>query len=298
MRVLVTGGAGFIGRYLVKSLIKKDHDVIILDNLSSPDANPDDLNVLPIDVTDYNKMKNYFDDVDIVFHLAALPRVRESISDPLTTFKENCVGTHNVFNACKENNVKKIIFTSSREVFGDAQYLPVDEKHPKIPKSPYAASKLYGEALCNAFWNSYGIKFTIVRPSNVYGWGDSRRVIPVFIRKALEDGKLPVFGGEQTLDFTYTTDTVDGLMSCLNKASDNEDFNLGIGEGCSILELANKIIEIIGSGKIQVLDPVLGEVESYVANIEKAKKILGYNPKISFDEGLKKTVEAFKKFRK
>jgi UDP-glucose 4-epimerase len=292
MKILVTGGAGFIGRHLVQRLEKKKHKVLVVDNLSAKSADKTGIkNFKKADVRRYQSMKYMFRTFkpDIVYHLAALARVRESIENPKEAFTNNCLGTHNLLMLSTIHGVKKFVFMSSREIFGSAKYLPVDEQHSRYSFNPYAASKQACESYVQSFHKSQDLDYIIIRPANVFGPGDFERVIPDFIMKASKGNTLKVFGGDQILDFNYIDNNVDGLVACLNKKVKNEDFNLGSGRGMSIMDLATFITERFGKGKIKRMPGIKGEVDKYIANTEKAQKKLRYKPKVSFEEGIDKT---------
>ena len=211
--------------------------------------------------------------------------------------RDNFLTTYNTLELARRNGVKKFIFTSSRETYGNDNRDVYTEDLAKIEncESPYTASKIGGEALVWSYIRCYSIDGIITRLSNVYGmYDDSDRVIPLFIRQAKSNEDMSVFGKDKYLDFTYIDDTIDGLLLMLEKfdTAKNDTYNLACGEGTSIVELAETIKELTGSdSNIDVRDNRTGEVVRYVANISKSKEKLGFMPKIQFDEGIRKAVE-------
>jgi len=306
-RVVVTGGAGFIGSNLARAL-SKDNTVIVIDNLSTGhfkniqdlvDANK--IEFIKGSITDLDLLQNIFKDVDYVFHQAAIPSVPRSIKDPIRSNNVNVNGTLNVLIAAKDNGVKKVIFASSSSVYGDTSASSQKENMLPGPLSPYAANKLAGEYYCKVFSEVYNLPTISLRYFNVYGprqdpSGDYAAVIPKFICKALKNEPLVIYGdGEQTRDFTFIKDVVQGNILAAESTATGV-FNMADGKCISINELANLIMEI--SGKKLDLgygDPLHGEVKHSLADISKAKEKLGYEPKFNVTKGLEETVKWFQK---
>ena len=290
--VLVTGGAGFIGSHLVERLVKKGYKVIVVDNLLRGKIENlsnviDEIEFVRCSITDYNRIKELVKTSDIVFHLAAVSRVIPSIENPELCFEYNCRGTEIIARLCSKYN-KKLIFASSREVYGTAKYLPVDEQHPLNPENPYGASKVFGEKIIEAYARCYGLEYVILRLANVYGPRDFGRVIPIFINNAIKNEDLIVYGGDQILDFIFIDDVIDAFIRAID-VNGNYILNIGSGKGTTILELAKLIIKILRSkSKIVIHKRRKGEIERFVANISKAREVLKWTPKMKLEKWLLK----------
>lgn len=310
-RVLVTGGAGFIGSHLVEKLLDTGCKVIVLDNflygsmenLSSVES--ENLQVVEGDVTDLGSLRSAAKEVDQVFHLAVL-NLRVGLEDPLAAFEANVRGTLNICMIAKENrNIQRTIFTSSGAVYGRPRYLPKDEKHPLDATNPYAADKVAGEMYFRAFHESWGIPFAIVRLFNTYGPRSQQtayaEVIPRFVDRITSGLPPIIFGtGKQRMDFSHVTDIVEGIVLAaeLNEAL-NDIMNLASGEDVSINELADLVLKLLGKrGEIQPIyaeprpheKPVYEEVPSPIVSISKARQLVGYEPKVPFEVGLKEYI--------
>jgi len=300
-RVLVTGGAGFIGSHLVDRLIKEGFEVTVLDNLSTgrmenlmAHLESGGVRLVNADILDRRAVKQALTDAEAVFHLAAITSVPYSIKHPDATRKANVEGTRILLDACLGENVERFIYVSSCAVYGQPEYLPIDEKHPARPVSPYAESKLEAERLCREFQKAYGLKTTIVRPFNVYGprmrSGIYGGVIARFIER-LRLNKPPIIYGDgtQTRDFVYVWDIVNALMLTLNnQKAIGEIFNVASGVATSISQLAKLVMKLLG---VDGLKPLYrparnGDIKHSYADISKAKARLGYEPKISLKEGV------------
>jgi len=250
LRVLVTGGAGFIGSHLVKALLRAGHFVRVLDNFStgSMDNIVDvarDVEIVVGDVRDYSVVEKCVRGVDVVIHLAALIDVAESIERPDLYFEVNVIGTHNIAKACRGVNV--LIFASSSSVYGDPLKIPIPEDHLLSPRSPYAASKAAGEALIQAFSSIYGYRPIILRIFNVYGPKQSRAyagVVIEFIRRVLRREPPIIYGdGEQTRDFIHISDVIDAIMKAMSIERARGVFNIGSGKAVTINQLAKLILK-------------------------------------------------------
>ena len=297
----MTGGAGFIGSHLVDRLIKEGFEVSVLDNLSTGrmenlmrHLESGGVRLVNADILDRRAVKQALTDVEAVFHLAAITSVPYSIKHPDATRKANVEGTRILLDACLGGNVERFIYVSSCAVYGEPEYLPIDERHPARPVSPYAESKLEAERLCREFQKAYGLKTTIVRPFNVYGprmkSGMYGGVIARFIER-LRLNKPPIIYGDgtQTRDFVHVWDVVNALMLTLNsQKAIGEIFNVASGVATSIDELAKLVMELSG---IDGLKPLYrparnGDIKHSYADVSKAKAKLGYEPKISLKEGI------------
>ena len=307
-KVIVTGGAGFIGSNLAEELALRGHQVIIIDNLST--GNLENIQpVLPVGQVDFIEgsitnlplMQKAFSGADYVFHQAALPSVPRSIEDPETTDSVNITGTLNVLIAARDNAVKKLVFASSSSVYGDTPTLPKTEDMPPNPLSPYAVTKITGEYYCQVFTRIYNLKTVCLRYFNVYGPRQDPKsayaaVIPLFINAVLS-GKSPViFGdGEQTRDFTFVKDVVEANI----QAAESEVtgvFNLGNSQRITISQLTKLIIDITKNNNVKPVykDPRPGDIVHSLADTSKAKAF-GYNPRYSLEQGLKETINSFNK---
>jgi UDP-glucose 4-epimerase len=308
-RILITGGAGFIGSHLAEALVKHNNFVKIYDNFNpfyfNKEANIKHLKeaknctLMKGDILELDTLKQAIDDdIELVFHIAAQPGVRFSVKTPFKTNEINVTGTINMLVAVQNSNVEKLINASSSSVYGSPQYLPIDEKHPTNPVSPYGASKLAAEKYCKAFYRVYGIDVCSLRFFTVYGPRQRPDMaIHIFTQKILKNEPPTIFGdGDQTRDFTFVEDTVSGIIASAEaKDTAGEDFNLGKGERCSVNELISLLIKTTGNA----IEPIYtkemrGDVSHTWADIAKAKKMLGYNPQISIEEGLQKFVAWYK----
>jgi UDP-glucose 4-epimerase len=311
MRILITGGAGFIGSYLCEKYTKKGYTVICIDNFLSGNL----LNVRHLlgyrnfklvegDIRDYSLLERIIHDVDVVFHLAAQIHVDRSYVEPRLTYDINVMGTQNVLEVSRIYDVKKIIHTSTSEVYGSAQYVPIDEKHPLDAPHPYGASKIAADRMCHAYVRTYGMDISIPRFFNIFGprqrdigYGG---VISIFTRRVLNGIPPVIYGdGSQTRDYTYIEDALRAFDAVLNHESRLEPINIGTGKEISIVDLANMIISLCGvKGKIKPVhvEPRIGEVKKLIANAAKAKKILGWEPEYSFKEGLKAFIKWYKEY--
>ncbi|MBU0766686.1 SDR family NAD(P)-dependent oxidoreductase [Patescibacteria group bacterium] len=296
MKILVTGSSGTIGTRLCEKLIEKGYEVIGADwKPNKWQSNIDQITTI-VDLRDESQLDKLPKDIDIIIHLAANARVYELVKEP-DMARDNFISTYNTLEFARKNNIKRFIFTSSRETYGNDTNDPHTEDMMRVDncESAYTASKIGGEALMKAYWRCYGIDGIVFRLSNVYGmYDDSDRVIPLFIRQAKANETMTIFGKDKCLDFTYIDDTVNGLILAVEKFDDakNETINLAFGDATTIVRLAEVLKELHGSdSEIDIQDNRPGEVIQYIADISKAKKLLGYEPLTPFDEGIKKTVE-------
>lgn len=295
---LVTGGAGFIGSHLVDALIKKGHEVLVIDNLSA--GKKENLNPKAqfhqLDIRDFEKIKLLFDNVNFVFHLAAIPRVPISVKDPISTSNVNISGTINVFKAAIDAKVERIIFSSSSSVYGDQQRLPLKENMTSKPVSPYGLQKLIGERFAELFTNLYQVPIISLRYFNVYGPrtdldSDYSLVIGKFLRLKKEKKPLTIFDdGEQTRAYCYIDDVVKATISATKseKIKGGEIINVGSEKSYSV----NHLSRLIG-GEVKYLPPRAGDVRHTKADITLAKNFLDWQPKVSLEEGIKKTKDWF-----
>lgn len=305
MKILVTGGAGFICSHLVDRLLEKDYYVKIIDNFSpyySPQLkhqnislNKDNTNfeLTKGDIRDKTIMKKVLEDTQIIYHLASQPGIKTSVDNPLKTNDINVNGTLNILNQMRNSDIKKIIFQSSSSVYGKTKSLPFNETEPKEPVSPYAVSKLACEHYVRVFSELYGFKMTIIRPFTVYGPRMRPDLaISIFTKKALKNEPITIFGdGTQTRDFTHVDDIVNANIKSLT-SGDNESFDIGTGRAHSVNELVRNIIKITNSkSKITHTNERLGDTQNTLADTSKARAVLGWRPKVSLAEGLKNYIQ-------
>jgi UDP-glucose 4-epimerase len=305
MRVLITGSSGQIGTNLGLYLQEKGHYVFGIDK--RPNAWTNEIETLLQDLSaPYRDFKNglghvdYPPDLDAVVHLAAHAKVHELVRQPDRAL-ENIMMTFNVLEFCRHNDVP-LIFSSSREVYGDIHRYITEESYADFAftESPYSASKISGEALIYSYAQCYGLNYLVYRFSNVYGRYDNdlermSRVIPKFIRQISERQPITVYGKDKVLDFTYVDDCVAGIargLELLTGESDtNQTINLAFGQGNSLVTLAEYIGQALGiEPELRMEQPRVGEVTHYVANIGKAHALLDYTPKVSLREGIERAV--------
>ena len=306
--ILVTGGEGFIGSHIVDRLLAEGNFVTVLANFD-PYYDPkikrknieayltdENFRIVEGDVRDYKLISGLLKEMDFVFHEAAQAGVRASVEDPMKPHSINVNGTLNILKASLDTGVKKIINASSSSVYGKAIELPFKENSPKHPVSPYGVSKLAAELYCRNFYELYGLKTTSLRYFTVYGPRMRPDLaISIFTKKALKNENIEIFGtGKKTRDFTYVEDVVDANIKSMSKG-DGEQYNIGRGRRISINELAEKIITLTDSNsKIIHTGDQKGDAEHTWADISKAKKGLGWQPKTSIEKGLRKYVDYIK----
>ena len=305
-KVIVTGGAGFIGSHLVEELIGRGHEVIILDNMSTGKTS----NIEPFlgnagfvhgSITDLPLLRKLFSDVDYVFHQAAVPSVARSISNPKVSHNANTTGTLNVLLAARDNGVKKVVYASSAAVYGESEALSEVEDMTPNPQSPYAVTKLVGEYYCKVFQEIYGLNTVSLRYFNVYGPRQDpdspyAAVIPIFLSNVLA-GKPPViFGdGEQSRDFIFIRDITEAnILAAETRATGI--INIGSSKRVTINDLARLIIKLAGNTTIKPVykDPRPGDIVHSLADISRAESF-GFRPRYSLEEGLKETLARFPK---
>ena len=306
-KIVITGGAGFIGSHIAEALVE-DHEVVIVDNLDdyySPtlkQRNLDcimekgDLDFVQGDITDLDLLRNVIDDtVDYVFDEAAQAGVRISVEDPFKPNNVNVLGTLNVLKASLDAGVRRVINASSSSVYGKVQYLPFDEAHPTMPVSPYGVSKLAAEHYCRVFYEVYGLPTVSLRYFTVYGPRMRPDLaISIFTRKMHASEPITVFGdGEQTRDFTYIDDIVRANLRLLETdAADGYAMNVGGGQRITVNDLIAHLRKITGSAsEVMYSDKQKGDAEHTLADVGRARELVGYRPEVSIGEGLDRLVE-------
>lgn len=305
-KILVTGGAGFIGGHIVDRLLKEGFEVTVIDNLSTGrrenivhHQNRKDFNFIKSDIRNAALVKEVIKDVDAVFHEAALVSVTRSVENPLLTNEVNVSGTLNLLEACRDTNVKRFIHASSSSVYGETETLPKHEKLTPQPISPYAVSKLAAENYVKVYYEVYGLNTVCLRYFNVYGprqtYGPYSGVITIFINRLLKNEPPIIYGdGKQTRDFTFIQDVVEANMLALSRnRAIGEVFNIATGNQTTINQLAAMLQQVVDKTNFKPIYADLrpGDIKHSYANITKAKKLLQYNPKISLKKGLTQLVK-------
>lgn len=304
-KVLVTGGCGFIGSHIVDELLYRGYSVSVLDNLSTGQED----NIAGLlskisfhhgDISDLDFVTKVVRDYDAIIHEAALVSVTRSVENPQLTNSVNVDGTVNLLKAAADSGVRKFVYASSSSVYGETPTLPKEESMSTLPVSPYGVSKLAAENYCRTFANVYGLNSVSLRYFNVYGpkqkYGPYSGVIPTFIKQVL-DGKAPVIFGDggQTRDFTFVADVVRANILSLEKdVQPGSVYNIACGKTITINRLAELIIEILG----KKITPVhaqkrMGDIRASYADISKASRDLGYEPKVGIEQGLRNVIEWF-----
>lgn len=307
-KILVTGGAGFIGSHFVDKVVE-NNKVIVIDDYSSGEeenlkAAERSNNLISIrgDIRNLEILGKMMKGVDIVFHFATRC-VRESINNPMLVHDVNALGALNLYIEAHKNKIERFIHISSSEVYGSASYVPMDENHPLKPETIYGASKLAGELYGRAYFRTHKLPVTVIRPFNTYGprshfAGPYGEVIPRFVIRAINDLPPIIFGdGKQTRDFTYVGDTVEGIL----KASEEDSLvgdvvNIAHGEERTIVKIANIVLEALRKKSLGVeyQEGRPGDVLRHFASIQKAKERLGFKPKVELEEGIRKYIEWIK----
>jgi dTDP-glucose 4,6-dehydratase len=301
-KVLVTGAGGFVGSHLVERLIELGADVTAFVRYKSRNTSGflprRGLRMIAGDVRDTDAVSQAVASKEVVFHLAALPGIPYSYVHPREVFDVNAGGTLNVLNAARRSGLEKVVIASSSEIYGPAQYVPIDEKHPLRALSPYAASKVAAESLGLSFHASFRSPVAVARLFNTYGpRQSSRAVIPTIICQGLAGGVIRLGNIGPRRDLCFVSDTVSGLLSIAASARTcGEALNLGTGSEISIGDLAGKIAALIGAECRLEFDPArarakTSEVERLVAANEKARQLAGWSPAVRLDDGLARTID-------
>lgn len=308
---LVTGGAGFIGSHIVEELLRRGEAVRVLDNFSegkrenlnfvehysnSPSFNYE---LIEGDIRDMDTCRRACRDMDYVLHQAALHSVPRSVNEPVPTNEVNVTGTLNILLAARDAGIKRVVLASSSSVYGDSPIMPQSEAQIPSPVSPYAASKLAGEHYCMVFSKTYGLETSCLRYFNVFGprqdpASQYAAVIPSFIVSALQGKPLEIHGdGLQSRDFTYVSNVVEANLLAAKAANiKGEVINIACGEPYSILDVASSIAKILGKNlEYNYVEARPGDVRHTLADISKARKLLGYENRVTFVDGLREVVE-------
>ena len=308
LKVVVTGGAGFIGSHLVEKLAPLCREVVVYDNFDEYYTGKEDnlkralqmenVKLVRGDILDFNLLRGVLKEAHVVFHLAAQPGVRFSLENPFKTVKVNVDGTLNVLKASLQANVKRVVFASSSSVYGNPTYVPVDEDHPKRPISIYGASKLAAEELCSTFYRLFNLDVVALRYHTVYG--PRQRPDMAFhkwIKAALTGKPIVIYGdGSQERDFTYIDDAVEAtIASAVAEGVEGMVFNVARGSPIKVMDAVKAIVEEVGVD-VEVVheEPKPGDVKATYGDISRASKILGYRPKVSLREGIREMVSWLK----
>ncbi len=310
-KIIITGGAGFIGSHIAERCVSEGHEVVIIDDMDdyySPVLKKKNVDYVSKfgtvtfirgDITNLEFLMGVIDDnVDYVFHEAAQAGVRISVENPFKPNNINVVGTLNVLQASIDSNVKRVINASSSSVYGKVEHLPFDEKHPTQPVSPYGVSKLAAEHYCRVFYEVYGLPTVSLRYFTVYGPRMRPDLaISIFTEKMLKNEPITIFGdGGQTRDFTYIDDIVAINMKLLDtNRADGVVMNIGSGNRISVNDLAKNLKEIVGSSSgISYADVQKGDAEHTLADVGLVKELIGYESSVKIEDGLKRFVKWYK----
>jgi len=304
MKIIITGGAGFIGSHLAENLIKKKHEVIIIDNLSTGRLEnikkiKKKLKFINADISKNGSWNKYFKNTKVVFHLAALADIVPSIKDPKKYFQSNVVGTENIASVAIKYKVKKIIYSASSSCYGVPNKYPTSETESIKPQYPYAMTKNLGEQILMHYAKIYGIQVTSMRLFNVYGTksrtsGTYGAMFGVFLAQKLKKKPLTVVGdGTQKRDFTYISDIIDAFIKCMNIKKNFQIFNVGTGKPISV----NNVVKLLGCKSIKIPKRP-GEPKETNANIKKITKALNWRPKVSINLGIKKLLKDINYWKK
>jgi len=299
--VLVTGGAGFIGSHIAEALLERGCRVTVIDNFFTGSKqnlsgcmDGRNFSLVESDIRDPDRLRSFMEDVDVVYHQAAVVSVKRSVENPALTHEVNVTGTLNLLGAALDAGVRRFVYASSSSVYGDTPTLPKGESLPAVPLSPYGVSKLAGEKYCTVYHEAFGLPTVSLRYFNVYGprqtAGPYSGVISIFIDRVLS-GKPPVIDGdgEQTRDFTSVRDVVQAnLLAAEREEAVGEVFNVAAGARTSINRLAATILKLSGRDDLELVHgpPRPGDIRDSLADISKAKRKLDYNPTVDLESGL------------
>ncbi len=306
IKFLVTGGAGFIGSNIVGELLKRGHDVRVIDNFSSGKREnlkdfKKDFELVEGDIRSYHILQQAVKGIEVVLHQAALPSVPRSIKDPITSNDVNVNGTLNILEASVYNGVRRVIYASSSSVYGDNPELPKNESMLPNPLSPYAVSKLAGEKYCSVFSRIYGLETIALRYFNVFGPNQDpssqySAVIPKFIKSIVNNEQPVIYGdGEQSRDFTFVSNVVDAnILSATSKCESGIAMNCAFSGFITLNDLVDKINKNLGKNIKPLYEkPRAGDIKHSFADIKLAMEKINYKPEVDFDTGLDFTIQSF-----
>jgi nucleoside-diphosphate-sugar epimerase len=305
---VVTGGGGFIGSHIVEELLRRHETVRIVDNFSTgkhENTQPfeDRAEVIEADIADAKNLAQFLKGADYVIHQAAIPSVPKSIIDPVKSHHANVNGTLRLLEACRQAKVKRVVYASSSSLYGDSPTLPKHEGMMPNPLSPYGAQKLFGEIYCQVFTRSYGLETVSLRYFNVFGprqdaTSQYSGVLALFIPAVLQGRRPTIYGdGLQSRDFTYVKNVVDAnLLACEVPGVAGQVFNIACGDRITVNSMLQLINKITGKDITPIYtEPRPGDIKHSQADIARAREQLGYAPKVNFEEGLRNTIEWYRK---
>ena len=305
-KYLVTGGAGFIGSHLTEELVRRGHRVRVVDSLITGKrenlAHISGVEFVEGDLADLAVARRAVEGMEFVLHQAAIPSVPRSVKDPITSNRANVDATLNTLVAARDAGVRRLVFAASSSAYGDTPTLPKHEQMPTNPLSPYALQKVIGEQYLQMFTRLYGLETVSIRYFNVFGPRQDPSspysgVISVFATALLENRSPTIYGdGEQTRDFTYVANVVDGVLrACEAPAASGEIINVATGGRISLNQLFDGMRQLVGSQvRPTYAEPRAGDVRDSQADISKARDVLGYRPIVSFEDGLRQTLEWYR----
>jgi nucleoside-diphosphate-sugar epimerase len=304
---VVTGGGGFIGSHIVEELLRRHETVKLIDNFSTGKrANVEDFKnkaeIIEADISETKNLPELFKGVDYVIHQAAIPSVPKSILDPVTSHRSNVNGTLNVLVAARDAGVKRVVYASSSSLYGDSPTLPKHEEMMPKPLSPYGAQKLFGEMYCQVFTRSYGLETVALRYFNVFGPRQDPSspysgVLALFIPAVLQERRPTIHGdGLQSRDFTYVQNVVEAnLLSCTVPGVGGQVFNIARGDRITVNAMLQLINKITGKDVSPIYsEPRAGDIKHSQADITRAREHLGYEARVSFEEGLRRTIDWYR----
>jgi len=304
---VVTGGGGFIGSHIVEELLRRRETVKLIDNFSTGkranvEAFKNKADIIETDISEGKNLVDIFKGADYVIHQAAIPSVPKSILDPVTSHRSNVNGTLNVLIAARDAGVKRVVYASSSSLYGDSPTLPKHEEMMPKPLSPYGAQKLFGEMYCQVFTRSYGLETVALRYFNVFGPRQDPSspysgVLALFIPAVLQDRRPTIYGdGLQSRDFTYVQNVVDAnLLACTVPGIGGQVFNIARGDRITVNSILQQINKITGKDVPPIYsEPRAGDIKHSQADITRAREHLGYEARISFEEGLRRTIEWYR----
>ena len=305
---VVTGGGGFIGSHIVENLVRQRNTVKVIDDFSTGkrgnvEAFKNDVEIIEADLAETKNLTQFLKGTDYVIHQAAIPSVPKSILDPLKSHNANVNGTLNLLLACRDAGVKRVVYASSSSLYGDSPTLPKNESMMPNPLSPYGAQKLFAEMYCQVFTKAYGLETVSLRYFNVFGprqdsTSQYSGVLALFIPAVLQGRRPTIYGdGLQSRDFTYVQNVVEAnLLACKVPGVGGQVFNVACGDRITVNSMLHQINKIVGVDISPVYaEPRSGDIKHSQADITRAREHLGYEPKVSFEEGLRATVEWYRK---
>ncbi len=304
---LITGGAGFIGSSIARTLVARGDQVRIIDNLSSGKRDnladlQDKVELIEASILDGAALKAAMDGVEVVYHEAAMPSVPRSVAEPVPSHESNATGTLRVLEAAREAKVRRVVYAGSSSAYGETPTLPKIETMPASVLSPYAASKLSGEQYCQVWSHVYGLETVVLRYFNVFGPRQDPNsqyaaVVPKFVTAALKGESPVIYGdGQQSRDFCFIDNVIEANMLAADVPGvAGQVFNVACGEATTLLEVVAAVGQLLGKPLVaQHQPPRAGDIKHSLADISKAKSMLGYTASISFEEGLKRTVQWYR----